>query len=101
MKVGRFYCIDWLDHHDGEETGHAWHPLADVKAEACAMRTGGYLVKEGDDAIAVAHTMDDEHSSIPFTIVKAAIVRIVEINLPPLGQGKKKKGAPHAASPSR
>jgi len=93
MKPGRFYIIDWLDHHDGEDTGHAWWPLASVTAEGCHIRSGGYLVKEGDDAIAIAHTMDKDHSSLPFTIVKAAILQVVEIRLPPLPKPKKKKGA--------
>ena len=83
MKQGRVYVIDWLDHCDGADTGNAWIPIASTDAEPVHMRTVAYLVHKGPQAISVAHTMDDDHSTIPFTIVRSAIVSMQEIALPP------------------
>lgn len=98
MKIGRVYVIDWLDHCDGADTGHAWVPLSSTDAEPVHMRTVAYLVHRGPQAISVAHTMDEDHSTIPFTIVRSAIVSMQELTLPPIKlkakRTKKAKVAP-------
>lgn len=83
MRVGRVYVIDWLDHCDSADTGNAWVPISGAEAEPARLRTVGYLVGSGKQAISVAHTMDGEHSTSPFTIVRRAIVSMQEIQLPP------------------
>ena len=98
MKIGRVYVIDWLDHCDGADTGHAWVPLSSTDAEPVHMRTVAYLVHRGPQAISVAHTLDEDHSTIPFTIVRSAIVSMQELTLPPVRlrakRAKKEKVAP-------
>ena len=83
MKPGRVYVIDWLDHCDSEDTGNAWVPISSADAEPARLRTVGYLVNRGRQAIAIAHTMDGEHSTAPFNIVRSAIVSMIELDLPP------------------
>ncbi|MCC7112146.1 MAG: hypothetical protein IT382_22825 [Deltaproteobacteria bacterium] len=83
MRVGRVYVIDWLDHCDSADTGNAWVPISSADVEPVRLRTVGYLVSSGKQAISVAHTMDGEHSTSPFTIVRRAIVSIIELALPP------------------
>jgi hypothetical protein len=91
IKTGRAYVIDWLDHCDGDDQGHAWFDLVDVEAKAVQLRTVGYLIKVARDAIAVAHTMDLTQSSLPFTIVRSAIVSMQELTLPePLAKVRRK-----------
>ena len=83
MKPGKVYVIDWLDHCESEDTGNAWVPISSTKAEPARLRTVGYLVSREKQAISVAHTMDGEHSTSPFTIVRSAIVSMIELDLPP------------------
>lgn len=82
MKPGRAYVIDWLDHCDSEDTGNAWVPLSHGSAEPARLRTVGYLVRRGPEAISIAHTMDATHSTAPFVIVRSAIVSMQELALP-------------------
>ena len=82
MKVGRAYVIFWMDHRDGEESGHAWHKLSEIDSPSVLLRSVGYVVKLNRKDVLIAHTMDDEHSTTPFTIVRRAIVSVTEIALP-------------------
>lgn len=83
MKPGRVYVIDWLDHYDSEDTGNAWVPVSDAPVEPMRLRTVGYLISNGKEAISIAHTLDGSHSTAPFIIVRRAIVSMIEIELPP------------------
>lgn len=91
MKIGRVYVIDWLDHCESADTGHAWIPVTDTDAEPVHMRTVAYLVHRGPQAISVAHTMDEDHSTITFTIVRSAIISMQELILPPVKLKAKRK----------
>lgn len=82
MRTGRAYVIFWLDHRDGADTGHAWHDLSKIDSPSMLLRSVGYVVKLTRRDVLIAHTMDDEHSTTPFTIVRRAIVSVTEIKLP-------------------
>ncbi len=82
MKVGRVYVIFWLDHRDGVDAGQAWHELSKIDSPSMLLRSVGYVVKLNRRDVLIAHTMDDEHSTTPFTIVRRAIISATEIKLP-------------------
>jgi len=82
MRTGRAYVIFWLDHRDGADTGHAWHDLSKIDSPSMMLRSVGYIVKLTRRDVLIAHTMDDEHSTTPFTIVRKAIISVTEIKLP-------------------
>lgn len=98
MKPRAVYVIDWLDHYDSEDTGNAWVPVSSDPVEPIRLRTVGYLISSGKEAISIAHTMDGMHSTAPFIIVKRAIVSMIELELPPakvkVKRQKKEKVAP-------
>lgn len=83
LKKRAVYVIDWLDHYDSEDTGNAWVPVSDDPVEPMHLRTVGYLISSGKEAISIAHTLDGSHSTAPFIIVRRAIVSMIELDLPP------------------
>ena len=83
MASPRAYVIEWLDHMDvGGD--YAWYNIAEIEAVAPRLRSVGFVVKETDEALYLAHTADEEQSSCPFLILKSAIVerREIRVNSP-------------------
>lgn len=91
IKPGKVYVIDWFDHWDSEDIGNAWVPISPFPPEPCRLRTVCYLVGKGRDAISVAHTMDGSHSTAPSTIARAAIISMIELELPAPVEPKARK----------
>lgn len=83
LKIGSVYCIDWIDHYE-EPGDQAWHDVGRIKPSPSEQRSVGYLIKETDELITVAHTLDKEtdQCSAPFHILKGAIRGIRKLTLP-------------------
>ena len=92
MKVGGAYVVDWLDHCQNAGETHAWIDRASVEPELALIHSVGFVVAETEEAIVITHTMDSTECLQPFSIVRAAIVRVQELRLtkPPAP----KKGKP-------
>lgn len=91
-RVGSVVAVDWLDHYDAAfKQEHAWTDASKVEIKPVLIRSVGFVVKVTDEALAVAHTLQQGECSAPFVILRAAIVRCEPIKLPPLRREPEKK----------
>lgn len=81
------YIIDWKDHAD-LDADQAWSNISEIDANAPIIRTVGFVVKETEDGYVVAHTTDAEQCSTPFLILKATVLAMKKIRLPPVVKPK-------------
>lgn len=82
-RVGSVVAVDWLDHYDaGSE--QAWTDVSKIEAKPALIRSVGFVVKVTDEALVVAHTLQQGECSAPFVILRAAIIRCTPVKLPQL-----------------
>lgn len=79
----RVCVIDWLDHYV-DPASTAWVPVPDVTPAPIKVRTVGYVIKETDDIVTVAHTLHDGEAIGVFHILKDVIIQMKDINMPKL-----------------
>lgn len=88
--------VDWLDHYvDPADT--AWVPMGDIKPEPVRVRTVGFVVKETDALITIAHTTHEDEAIGVFHILRSTITQLRYLSLPALPSAASKQ-KPVAAS---
>ena len=77
--------ITWVDSHGGDNGWEVVESLDDVLCRPLECRSVGFVLKESDDCIVIAHNVSNGHDGVEpqftmgMTIPKCAIVKRVEI----------------------
>lgn len=70
----RVVHVEWVD----SETETGWEPLSSVESRPLIAHTVGFLLKEADDFVMVAHSFDfeNEHYNGAIRIPRCSIVKM-------------------------
>ncbi len=85
----RLVYVEWLDHAD-TSGDTAWQQVSELRTEPETCHTVGWLVRESEQSIVIAHTWSEPEVVAPMVIVRAAIVRLITLTIPPVGSTRKK-----------